>query len=221
MLVKNSSNGLYFPSYSSFLPTRGVISQWDIDRLRRPSQFIGLEDVYKKFNTTHTRNFTNYPIVLAPIDSSKPFQTFGSDPKSRRTSIGTISQEKRQLHISDTISTVVQFRALDFGMENCELAIRMDLKNMNTSPAFHSLDLFTLEGKFPLRTHQLSYKNRPSRIQKIAEISELKDGYNVLYKFHCNMDGLFTFELTCSQNMVEARSCDLEWWQDRENPNPG
>ncbi|KAF9002065.1 hypothetical protein BDQ17DRAFT_1186166, partial [Cyathus striatus] len=162
-----------------------------------------------------------YPIVLAPIDSSKPFQIFGLDPKAQRTSIGSISPEKRQLHISDTISTVVQFRALDFGMESCELAIRMDLKKMDVGSTFHSLDLFTLEGKFPLRTDQLSYNNRPSRIQKVAEISELKDGYNVLYNFDCKMDGLFTFELACHQITAEDRSCGLEWWQDRENPNPG
>ncbi|KAJ7585127.1 hypothetical protein C8J56DRAFT_829377 [Mycena floridula] len=194
----------------------------DVASLRRPSQFIGLAP-YLNFSPT---SFLSYPLVLSPVDETRPSVVLNNDPKRHLSSIGTISPEDRQLRVSRTISTVMQFRAMDFGMEICELQMMMPNASTNSLqylvlPSVQ-LELFQLKS-LPrrLQEHSLSYSTRPVREKSLGRI-EFQAGMSWKYQFPCAMDELFTFELACPSDRKAAMedTCRLEWWQNQEHSSP-
>lgn len=74
----------------------------DIQSLRRPSQFIGLDTVARP-SPPIPRNITIYPTVLAQIDEQNPDMVFDDDPKHYTRRVGTISLEDRRVQITDSV----------------------------------------------------------------------------------------------------------------------
>ncbi|KAH7919343.1 hypothetical protein BV22DRAFT_1023157 [Leucogyrophana mollusca] len=146
-------------------------SRQEISRLRRPTQFIGLE----KLNRSSTKHFINHPFLFAQIDRGhKDDVLYNDDPRRVDTLIGMISANDRRVYVTQTISTVIQFRALDFGMELCEIRI--------TLPTSESLS-----------ENELSYKTRPAVSHTVANIPT-KSGFEWSYNFTCTTDEIITFE---------------------------
>ncbi|EGN92260.1 hypothetical protein SERLA73DRAFT_173018 [Serpula lacrymans var. lacrymans S7.3] len=114
------------------------------------------------------------------------------------TPIGTISPEDRRVHITPTISTILQFRALDFGMEHCQLQVVLP-----TSVA----------------SNTLSYKTCPGFIGKIADI-KVDYGLTWSHNFTCATDEVITFELACSSSKNPGGECYVDWWQTKGQSNP-
>ncbi|KAJ7595764.1 hypothetical protein C8J56DRAFT_1115887 [Mycena floridula] len=165
-------------------------------------------------------SFINYPIVLSPIDKTQPLRIFNNDPKRHLVPIGTISPEDRQMKASETVSTVVQFRALDFGMEMCELQIVIPNMTLPTYilPSVR-IELHTLRtGSKQLHEDTLSWSTRPPR-EALLDFIDFQPGMIWKRRFSCASDKLFTFELSCPTGTDEQ--CELDWWQDQENPSPG
>ncbi|KAJ7586817.1 hypothetical protein C8J56DRAFT_786753 [Mycena floridula] len=188
----------------------------DIDSLRRPSQFIGLERYYQRLGASpEPASFTNYPILLSPIDMTQPSRVFGNDPKSYISAIGTVAPEDRQ------VSTVVQFRALDFGMEICELQIiTPNTTSINVLLPSGPIELYELKaGPKPLHEATLSWSSRPAR-GELLELISFHPRMTWRRRFSCLMDELFTFELSCPVT-AESKQCNLDWWQAQEHPSPG
>ncbi|KAJ7817845.1 hypothetical protein B0H14DRAFT_2840964 [Mycena olivaceomarginata] len=207
-----------FPSSTTFLTSRGV-SRKDLDNLRRPSQFVGFEKL-QRVGTPATKSFVNFPLVLAQIDSSDPTRT--APPfLGVFTNIGTIYPELGRVVVSKSISTVVQFRALDFGMEACEIRIALPINasavsgNRPLTLPSSPIAIFSLEHDKPLHADSLSYSSRPPRGDKIADISL---GYGSVWNHHfkCQMDDMYAFELACPSLGSES-FCDLAWEQDKDH----
>lgn len=71
-------------------------------KLRRPNQFIGLDKIKRPF-PPEPKTTTNYPIVLAIVDSENPAGVFSDDPKRHMTWKGMISPEERKVEVSKTV----------------------------------------------------------------------------------------------------------------------
>ena len=98
-IKSTSSNSYTFPSATSFLTTRGMTRK-DIDSLRRPSQFIGLDKIHRnKTESAMTKSFINFPILMTQIDASKPYEVT-KPRKGEQSKIGTVYPE-----LSDMIAT--------------------------------------------------------------------------------------------------------------------
>ncbi|EEB90120.1 hypothetical protein MPER_11717 [Moniliophthora perniciosa FA553] len=160
---------------------------------------------------------TIYPSVLSPINKDEPQKVYGNDPKSYfHPLVGTISPEDRQVWVSST------FRAMDFGMETCELHISIPAANQSLDsplvlPDYH-LELYRLDVAVSLYADTLAYANRPKRLNRFPNVN-LEYGLEWGHRFACSMDELLTFELACPIS-AKPGACDTEWWQDREEPNP-
>lgn len=74
----------------------------DVRLLRRPNQYVGLEKVQRP-TPPEPRNFTNYPLVILPIDSANPKKVFDHDPKRHSSQVGTITPEERRVVVTDTV----------------------------------------------------------------------------------------------------------------------
>ncbi|KAL4256369.1 Ubiquitin 3 binding protein But2 C-terminal domain-containing protein [Pleurotus pulmonarius] len=96
----------------------------DIQSLRRPSQFIRFDEITRASPPVH-KEFNNYPILMTQVDSAQKDKVFEDDVKRYMTPIGTISPRDRRVLVTDMVSTVAQFRAIDYGMERCELYLAL------------------------------------------------------------------------------------------------
>ncbi|KAJ6609696.1 hypothetical protein B0H10DRAFT_1734170, partial [Mycena sp. CBHHK59/15] len=158
-----------------------------------------------------------YPILLSQIDEGDKKKVFEDNPKRYMSAIGTISPEDRRV----LISTVVQFRGMDYGMEVCELHIVLPASN---SSIFQQdrfmLSLFRLNSSSPIDVQTLAYVNRPSRVSQVVRITvEPGTSLHLHRKFTCATEEILTYELTCSESPVGGESrCEVEWWQNKEDP---
>ncbi|KAG7100298.1 hypothetical protein E1B28_002073 [Marasmius oreades] len=214
-LLSRTSNGLY--------------TRRQIDSLRRPSQFIGLQNVHRG-TPPPSLSTTIYAHVISPVSKNKPSEVYGNDPKSYFSphGLGTISPEDRQIKVSDSTSTIMQFRVMDFGMEVCELHISIPkATNSSSEPSLKfpsvPLNIHLLDKPEMLYADTLSYSTRPTRKQLFARV-RLEYGMEWSHHFGCSMDDLLTFEISCPPphySNVKSDVCELGWWQDKENPSPG
>ncbi|KAG1889971.1 hypothetical protein F4604DRAFT_1568427 [Suillus subluteus] len=123
------------------------------------------------------------------------------------TRAGTISPYDRKVHVTQIVSTIFQFRAIDWGMENCELHVALPPVVRPTTLASHRLD-----ATVPVDISTLSFNVRPPRVAKLGNIVPGKDSLDWHRKPSCAMDDVLVFELACSEDEPSG-SCDIEWWQ--------
>jgi len=212
---QSSSRPYTFPSATSFISTRGMTRK-DIDRLRRPSQFIGLDKIHRNVTqTSDTKSFVNFPMFMAHIDASQPYKV--SKPrKGVQTSIGTVYPELSNMLASSSVSTILQFRALDYGMELCELGITIPMTD-NAHPLVlpsSPIRIYNIDHKKPLYADSLSYNNRPRRGELIGEpFLERNSTWN--HTFTCLRDEIYTFEVACKD--FQTGECILKWTQDKDH----
>ncbi|EGO22253.1 hypothetical protein SERLADRAFT_451130 [Serpula lacrymans var. lacrymans S7.9] len=140
------------------------------------------------------------------------------------TPIGTISPEDRRVHITPTISTILQFRALDFGMEHCQLQVVLPTSVASKSsttlePSSLVLELNRLDASGAMDASTLSYKTCPGFIGKIADI-KVDYGLTWSHNFTCATDEVITFELACSSSKNPGGECYVDWWQTKGQSNP-
>lgn len=107
----STSRPYTFPSATSFLTSQGMTRE-DIDRLKRPSQFIGFDKIYR--NTTPTadvKSFVNFPMLMAHIDSSRS-HAVTKPRKGIRTSIGTVYPELSDMIVTSSVRPLWQCSSL-------------------------------------------------------------------------------------------------------------
>ena len=117
--------------------------------------------------------------------------------------------------------TIAQFRAIDFGMEDCHLVLttpgepgHMDLEagaSFSMHPQSH-LDVFRLTTDAPIDPAVLTYRTRPKGAEKVATLHAhaISEGGNVaLYRFPCARASLHTFEIVCAEGFPE---CLVDAW---------
>ena len=84
------------------------------------------------------------------------------------------------------------------------------------------LSIYRLNATKPLDPRKLSYSACPRRIVKLADVAfDPEAQQNVWHrKFACEEEEVLSFEIACGEN-ERGDACEMEWWQDRENPDPG
>ncbi|KZV85737.1 hypothetical protein EXIGLDRAFT_582146, partial [Exidia glandulosa HHB12029] len=86
---------------------------------RRPNAYIGLERVEYAPNTTFPP-IVNFPLSAFQIDTGGS-RHITEDDRLWHKDGATVVPEERHIVVSKMRSTVLQFRAMDWGMEKCEL----------------------------------------------------------------------------------------------------
>jgi hypothetical protein len=209
------------------------VTHKNIHLLRRPSQYIRFDEV-RRPSPPIPRQFNNYPIAVAQVDSADKRRVFEEDLRAYMSPIGTVVPGDRRVLVTQTVSllclhtglvsdawqvsTIIQFITIDWGMEDCELHLflpRVEAKSV-------SIGVYRLNQTYPLDLAALSYQSRPQRVAKVATIQlSTIEGTIWRRRFSCVSDEVLTFELACSQ--VNDGHCAFEWWQKQGHgePNPG
>ncbi|KZT33314.1 hypothetical protein SISSUDRAFT_1089399 [Sistotremastrum suecicum HHB10207 ss-3] len=184
--------------------------------LRRPSQFIGLDRA--NFSREYALDFhiKAFPSVLTQISRVERNKVFEDDPKRQFTRFGTISPDDKHFVVTEEISTIAQFRARDYGMENCQL--KLSFPHTEAQEDYIPEDpikmtVWRLQTSTWLNPRLLSFNTRPAREAAVVTWTVDRGANATSPMFLCSSDSLQSFEITC-----ESGPCSLELWQDKEEP---
>lgn len=198
---------------ASSISSDKLITRKNVHLLRRPSQYMRFDEI-ERTSPPIPREFTNFPMSVSLVDHSAPSHVFNDYLAMRTTRAGTISPNDRKVHVTQTVSTIFQFRAIDWGMENCELHVALPPVDRPTT-----LALYRLNATVPVDISTLSFNVRPPRVAKLGNIVPGQDNLDWHRTFSCAMDDVLVFELGCLED-EESGSCDIEWWQAHKETAP-
>ncbi|KAF9017602.1 hypothetical protein BDZ89DRAFT_888824, partial [Hymenopellis radicata] len=187
------------------------------------SPYIGLDSAVYRPDSPRLPPITNFPTLLTQINSSDPSRNYG-DIHKWTSSFGLVYPEDRRLRVDHEVSSVAQFRVLDWGMEHCtvnvaipsseEMEDYMDFSIVNGGSA--TIDIWMLEGREDLREHTLTWRTRPKRVI-LHETWTVKPG-SILEskKFDCPSMSSQVLEFSCG-----GAACDITFRQDPKEPGLG
>ncbi len=95
------------------------------------------------------------------------------------------------------------------------------LTSMHARPPLHLPSQF--DDTHQPRAHFLRIRGPSASLVSPRSSSIMRRGTDGLVwhrKFQCEEEEILTFELGCGTTAL-GDSCTVEWWQDREKPNPG
>ncbi|KAJ7493671.1 hypothetical protein FB451DRAFT_1215106 [Mycena latifolia] len=190
-------------------------------KLIYPNPYIGLEKAVLT-DAAPPAPIVNFPMLLAQVNSSDPTAVYLQQPHSP-TAFGMIYPEEREFMVDKEISTIAQFRALDFGMERCVATLAIpspdEVKNLPSKSISSSnepcpLEVWTLDAPEDISPRTLSWAALPRRIERLTTLV-VHPGRNLLDSppFPCPARTLHAFELSYS-----TPACHLHFRQDKKSP---
>ncbi|RDX40722.1 hypothetical protein OH76DRAFT_308685 [Lentinus brumalis] len=186
--------------------------------LEYANPYIGLKELYEsgKLNSSEIA-----PILIRPRVSAQVFvdQPDKLAPRGEHDywdeTWGMLSPNERRLHVTPKVHTIVQFRAIDFGMEDCRLVFTLpklgaqleDHASFSMHPASR-FDVFRLAVERPIDVKKLSYRTKPKVAEKVATLQARMDGDTLIHQFPCPWSSLHVFEVACA----EGSECMVDTW---------
>ncbi|KAI0370714.1 hypothetical protein BV20DRAFT_238967 [Pilatotrama ljubarskyi] len=187
--------------------------------LEYASPYIGLKELYESgaVNASKIDPITIRPRVSAQVFVDEPDRL---PPRGEHDywhdRYGMMSPNERRLRVTPNVHTIVQYRAIDFGMEDCHLvftlpALGVPLEagasfEMNPASRF---DVFRLDTQRPIDVRKLSYRTRPKVLEKVATgVVPRVDGETLIHRFPCPWSSLHVFEVACA----EGTECLVDAW---------
>ncbi|OSC98581.1 hypothetical protein PYCCODRAFT_1439091 [Trametes coccinea BRFM310] len=187
--------------------------------LEYASPYIGLDELYAsgKVNASKVDPITIRPRISAQVFVNEPgrLAPIGERDYWHKT-YGRMSTHERRLQVTPEIHTIVQYRAIDFGMEDCHLVFTLPPLGVplekgasiefNPSSRF---DIFRLDSERPIDLHKLSYKTRPKVLEKVAAgVNPRVDEETLIHRFPCPRASLHVFEVACA----DGSDCMIDTW---------
>ncbi|KAM5531783.1 hypothetical protein V8D89_014553 [Ganoderma adspersum] len=90
-------------------------------KMRRPNPFVNLDRILTANATMAFDPTLNFPPMSLQITNGDPERHTHEDVRDRPTAFGRVYPDDRHIVISHEVSTIIQFRNLDYGMERCAL----------------------------------------------------------------------------------------------------
>jgi hypothetical protein len=196
----------------------------DTDNLPHIHSYIGLEDLQQKLNESYedTLSVVNYPHILTQISSADPNKVWPDDSAGHfNPTTGTLSPDARRFSVERGVSSLAQFRIVDFGMERCHLELDLRhflIENANWAWPSPQLDVWKLDVPLDrfLQVRALSWNTRPERSQKLVSWSLKSDTVFSSGDLDCQWGTFPAFEFQC-----EAVGCVVSFWSNPSEAFPG
>ncbi|KIK52791.1 hypothetical protein GYMLUDRAFT_49750 [Collybiopsis luxurians FD-317 M1] len=192
--------------------------------LLRPDPYIGLGIATIGIESPPLKPVINLPIAVAQVNQAEQKQIYHEFLK-RLTPYGMVYPLDKNITVTKVMSTVMQFRTIDYGMETCQLIADMPsfqdlLKHKKhklyqlPSGADTLVDIWTLDATEELDVTKLSFATKPRRIARVGQWN-VTLGYETLLspKIPCPSRSILAFELACA-----TEKCDIIMRQDEYPP---
>ncbi|KAI0077305.1 hypothetical protein K474DRAFT_1596395, partial [Panus rudis PR-1116 ss-1] len=212
-------------AYTARVLTSGADSV--LGELEVRNTYVGLEELYAEgvVKSSRYEPLINRPRVIAQVTSVEPNKIYPVDQLRKLSDVGRLSPPDFHLQVSPNTSTISQFRVLDFGMERCQLAIRLPAANATLEYpfAFQSgaegdvrLDICKLQTdpKRPLDARKLSWRSKPRCAKKVGTLVVRPGAEATLAEFSCRWGEHHAFEVTCAdpECLLDVRGTQFEPW---------
>ncbi|KAI0773144.1 hypothetical protein BD413DRAFT_472806 [Trametes elegans] len=188
--------------------------------LEYASPYYGLAELYSSGTVQASRidPILNIPRVVAQVFSDRPDELAPVGEHDVFTkAFGSLTPHEKHLKVSANTRTVAQFRTIDFGMEECELVIRLPGDGdpiESEEPVQYNprskFDVFRLDAPKPLDVRKLSFKTRPLVKEKVATVSPGAGQQTHVATFPCPWSTLHTFQVACAED--SESECLVDVW---------
>ncbi|KAJ7151675.1 hypothetical protein C8R46DRAFT_913986, partial [Mycena filopes] len=161
--------------------------------------------------------------VPTSVDAAQPGEVL-LDTHKWNSSFGMVYPADRTFKVAPMISTIAQFRAIDWGMEHCtldvalpELSEMVQFMNFTLSGETVMLEMWQVSSPgTAIDPGTLSWETRPPR-KLLVGYWTLKPGMKMQTEvFECPSNSLHTFEFTCV-----GPDCHLQFQQDPNDSRIG
>ncbi|KAL5513572.1 hypothetical protein ACEPAH_3971 [Sanghuangporus vaninii] len=181
---------------------------------------MGLDKLEFDADMEANLSFQNFPLVLSQVSELDPAMSRPDDSTRKLTEIGTISPDSRRFALAQGMSSISQFRAVDYGFENCSLSIALQ-SDPSQEVFSHGMlvDIWALDGSSKLDPGHLSWNSRPRR-KLLLESVEFRQNVTISLRQNwiCKWGSMQTFEFVCSN---QSRTCFADFWQNPKDPALG
>ncbi|KAJ7191610.1 hypothetical protein GGX14DRAFT_380957 [Mycena pura] len=193
-------------------------------KLAYPNPYIGLEKAVLLDSPTPAP-IINFPHLLAQVNSSNPTTVYLQQPHWP-TYFGTLYPNDRRFLVTNEVSTIAQFRMMDYGMERCVAKLEMPSstelaqlpeKRFSLSGTPFPLEIWALAAGDDIDPHKLSWSTRPLSTQLLLDVTIDRDVKTIESpEFACPSRTLLAFELRCG-----TPDCHLQFNQSNKAPRLG
>ncbi|KAJ7822603.1 hypothetical protein B0H13DRAFT_2376579 [Mycena leptocephala] len=210
----------------SFLTVREILVTNDIKfsdiPLDVPNSYYGLENAVRDSTAQPPAPIRNPPFFAGHINQSAPSTVF-FEYNRQFTDFGTVYTTDRRFLVAPGISTVLQFRVQDFGMERCNVTLSPFIYNAEpperttvgavNDTLIGRVELWRLGLRTRLDPQDLSWRTRPIRSLLLASWEFTSGRRMETPEFLCESGSIMTFELACAGE----DDCRIDFNQPREN----
>jgi len=213
-----SATDIIFLLYIAYVfRTSYVDSNMDTTGLQFANPYVGLDRLYKSgvvkpsviapiLNKPRVaaQVFRDFPEKLAPVGEHDVYGIYG-----------LLSPNERHLQVDHNTHTIVQFRAIDFGMEECSLVVRLPYAEepLENNAAFAlqgtpRLEFCSLDVERPIDVRKLSWRTRPACTNMLGSVVA-QPGETFVARFPCEWGSLHVFEVGCASRQ---ETCLVDVW---------
>ncbi|KAI0347946.1 hypothetical protein BDW22DRAFT_1424185 [Trametopsis cervina] len=210
-LILNACALLYLLEWRGNVTT--IQLKTDLGQLEWRSTYIDFDVLYKdsatKGFTSSYRPITNHAQMTTIVSSAHPMQASSLKQNYKLFIEGNSTVNARRLYVTPSISTVAQFRVLDWGMENCtlEVALPGDSDEFTTityvSPQAE-VDVWLLDPTDELESARLSWSTKPARDKFLGTLAVGPGVNSSTSSFRCPTASYQTVEIACLNCTVDA-----------------
>lgn len=209
-----------------YLRIRHILPGMDLQPTELPIQnpYIGLDELYSLTDVKPSKfdPLINVPILATQISRAEPDKAFPVDTHQWLSDYGTLSPPDRNLHVTDTLHTIVQFHILDWGMEQCALTVRLPARDATLPHEYElkdtrgtiRLDICELDAARPLNPLNLTWKKHPKCVKHVGTIDARVGEEVQLEPFSCQTGTFRAFEVSCSPDMP---NCGVNVWSNHDD----
>jgi len=155
----------------------------------------------------------NHVLAVAHVSRARPHEVVTRSQGEGVTINGYVPLDARRLWITDDVSTIVQFRAIDYGMENCSLTLAPAAEGATLADV--KLDVWALEDtpqksdrrlNANLDVRTLTWASRPARKEHVGVLSVVGGSPGETRMFTCLSGSYHTLEIACAT----PHGCDVD-----------
>ncbi|KAK0486109.1 hypothetical protein IW261DRAFT_1453804 [Armillaria novae-zelandiae] len=160
------------------------------------------------YSNTSLQRTEHHPIIsharsFAQVSNASPDEVVPSHRNTMLlTSNGFAPLFERRLVVNNELSTIAQFRVLDFGMENCTVAIATPSHSAYIDVMFGdavSLDVWSIpHATRKLNMKSVSYSSLSATRSFLGSLLVSPEGLSQTPAFNCGSGSYHTFEINCS-----------------------
>ncbi|KJA22198.1 hypothetical protein HYPSUDRAFT_87632 [Hypholoma sublateritium FD-334 SS-4] len=175
-----------------------------IDELPFLSSYSHLDDIYKekKIKATPRGPVMQLPYSLTQVDSSAPDHTQEPYPDQLKSKTsGMIPYNERRTIVTSKISTIAEFFAADYGMENCSITLTIpsisdESLNIHEDAIF---DIWALKSDRTIDIRRLNWNSKPQRGTHLGTFSARGRSTQRTPTYTCLSGTYQHIEMSCRQ----------------------